>query len=93
MDVPPAQFFKGSPMLEVIDFLERLAPFSSPDLLVRDETPLRSADLEIAVPLAGESLVSPGDEANDEAGVEGSGRSTEEGFDAYEALRRSLGRD
>ncbi|WP_373508245.1 NosD domain-containing protein [Thiocapsa sp.] len=26
MDVPPAQFFAGSPMLEVIDFLARLAP-------------------------------------------------------------------
>jgi nitrous oxidase accessory protein len=34
-----AQFFKGSPMLEVLDFLERLAPFSKPDLLVRDEKP------------------------------------------------------
>ena len=32
-----AQFFKGSPMLEVLDFLERLAPFSKPDLVVRDE--------------------------------------------------------
>jgi len=26
-------------MLEVLDFLERLAPFSEPDMLVRDETP------------------------------------------------------
>ena len=34
-----AQFFKGSPMLEVLDFLERLAPFSKPDLVVRDKTP------------------------------------------------------
>jgi nitrous oxidase accessory protein len=34
-----AQFFKGSPMLEVLDFLERLAPFSKPDLVVRDEIP------------------------------------------------------
>jgi nitrous oxidase accessory protein len=38
-DEPYAQFFKGSPMLEVLDFLERLAPFSEPDLLVRDDTP------------------------------------------------------
>jgi len=27
-DEPYAQFFKGSPMLEVLDFLERLAPFT-----------------------------------------------------------------
>ena len=38
-DVPYAQFFKGSPMLESIDFLERLAPFSKPDLLVQDDQP------------------------------------------------------
>ena len=38
-DRPYAQFFKGSPMLEVLDFLERLAPFSEPKLLVRDERP------------------------------------------------------
>ncbi len=36
---PYAQFFKGSPLLEVLDFLERLAPFSEPRLLVRDEKP------------------------------------------------------
>lgn len=38
-DQPYAQFFKGSPMLEVLDFLERLAPFSDPDLLIRDAKP------------------------------------------------------
>ncbi len=38
-DIPDAQFFKGSPVLETIDFLERLAPFSEPDLLVRDQQP------------------------------------------------------
>jgi len=38
-DEPYAQFFKGSPMLEVLDFLERLAPFSEPRMLVRDRTP------------------------------------------------------
>ena len=38
-DTPYAQFFKGSPMLEVLDFLERLAPFSEPDMLVRDRAP------------------------------------------------------
>lgn len=39
MDVPSTQFFKGAPMLEMIDFLERLAPFSSPRLMLRDEAP------------------------------------------------------
>ena len=38
-DVPYAQFFKGSPVLEVMDFLERLAPFTEPRLLVRDDSP------------------------------------------------------
>ena len=39
MDVPPAQFFKGSPMLEVLDFLERLAPFSPPQMVFKDTVP------------------------------------------------------
>jgi nitrous oxidase accessory protein len=39
MEIPPLAFFRGSPVLEVIDFLERLAPFSSPTLIVRDEAP------------------------------------------------------
>jgi nitrous oxidase accessory protein len=38
-DIPYAQFFKGSPMLEVLDFLDRLAPFSEPQLLVEDKAP------------------------------------------------------
>lgn len=38
-DSPYAQFFKGSPLLETLDFLERLAPFSEPGLLVRDTAP------------------------------------------------------
>jgi len=42
MDVPKARFFKGSLMLEVLDFLERLAPFSEPGLLFRDESPRMS---------------------------------------------------
>jgi len=44
MDVPPTRFFKGSPVLEVLDFLERLAPFTSPDMVLRDEKPLMSAE-------------------------------------------------
>ena len=44
MDVPFARFFKGSPVLEVLDFLERLAPFTDPDMILRDEKPLMSAE-------------------------------------------------
>ena len=48
-DEPYAQFFKGSPMLEVLDFLERLAPFSEPDLLVRDKAPSKHEIFSIEV--------------------------------------------
>lgn len=43
IDVPGAQFFKGSPILEAIDFLERLAPFTDPRLMIRDQSPKMSA--------------------------------------------------
>lgn len=43
MDVPVARFFQGTPVMAVLDFLERLAPFSTPDMLVRDKKPLMSA--------------------------------------------------
>ncbi|MFZ5441950.1 MAG: nitrous oxide reductase family maturation protein NosD [Myxococcota bacterium] len=39
MEEPTAKFFKNAPLMEAIDFLERLAPFSTPELLVRDEAP------------------------------------------------------
>ncbi len=46
-DVPGAQFYKGSAMLELIDFLERLAPFSEPDMILRDKKPLMDVSLRI----------------------------------------------
>ncbi|MCK5727178.1 MAG: nitrous oxide reductase family maturation protein NosD [Thiotrichaceae bacterium] len=46
-DTPNAQFFKGSPVLEVLDFLERLAPFSKPDLLVRDNKPIMTKFVKV----------------------------------------------
>ncbi len=49
MDVPVARFFQGTPVMAVIDFLERLAPFSTPDLLVRDESPAMSAKTDIRI--------------------------------------------
>lgn len=39
MELPHARFFKNAPLLEALDFLERLAPFTTPELLLRDETP------------------------------------------------------
>ncbi len=39
MDLPIARFFRSSPVMELLDFLERLAPFSTPDLILRDEKP------------------------------------------------------
>jgi nitrous oxidase accessory protein len=39
MEIPAARFFKNAPAMELLDFLERLAPFSAPDILVHDEAP------------------------------------------------------
>jgi nitrous oxidase accessory protein len=39
VDLPPAEFFRGSPLFEMIDFLDRLAPFTNPKLILRDEQP------------------------------------------------------
>ena len=39
VELPIARFFRSSPVMELLDFLERLAPFSTPDLILRDEKP------------------------------------------------------
>ncbi|WP_228276300.1 nitrous oxide reductase family maturation protein NosD [Dechloromonas sp. H13] len=39
METPAARFFRNSPVLELLDFLERLAPFSAPALILRDTAP------------------------------------------------------
>lgn len=39
MDVPNTRFFKGTAVLEVLDFLDRLAPFSEPTMMLEDEHP------------------------------------------------------
>ncbi|HJW02651.1 MAG TPA: nitrous oxide reductase family maturation protein NosD [Azospira sp.] len=39
MATPEAKFFRSSPVLELLDFLERLAPFSHPTLVLRDRAP------------------------------------------------------
>ena len=42
IETPAATFFRNSPVLELLDFLERLAPFSSPTLILRDTAPRMS---------------------------------------------------
>jgi nitrous oxidase accessory protein len=39
MDRPMTAFFRGSPALEAVDFIERLAPFSPPALILSDPAP------------------------------------------------------
>ncbi len=39
MDIRSTQFFRGSAMLELLNFLERLAPFSEPVIVLRDSMP------------------------------------------------------
>ena len=39
METPQATFFRNSPLLELLDFLERLAPFSSPYKILSDPRP------------------------------------------------------
>ena len=39
LEIPEASLFRASPVLEVIDFLDRLAPFSEPTLILRDAAP------------------------------------------------------
>ena len=51
MEVPSASFFRGGLALAALDFVERLAPFSEPKLLVREhasymERPERTAEPE-----------------------------------------------
>jgi nitrous oxidase accessory protein len=39
METPMATFFRNSPAFEFLDFLERLAPFATPALILRDPQP------------------------------------------------------
>jgi nitrous oxidase accessory protein len=92
MDVPYARFFKGSPVLEVLDFLERLAPFTDPDMILRDEKPLMVATIQrkrkdLTAPVA----ESAGEEDAAETPTEKASGEPEP-FDALKALRESVGR-
>jgi nitrous oxidase accessory protein len=39
IEIPAARFFKTAPVMELLDFIERLAPLSTPELQLRDEKP------------------------------------------------------
>jgi nitrous oxidase accessory protein len=39
-DLPFTKFFKGTPLLELLNFLDQLAPFNQPILLLEDKRPL-----------------------------------------------------
>lgn len=39
-DLPFTKFFKGTPLLELLNFLDQLAPFNQPVLLLEDKRPL-----------------------------------------------------
>jgi nitrous oxidase accessory protein len=91
MDVPPARFFKGSPMLEVVDFLERLAPFTEPDRLLRDPEPLMQAEFRLDLAQGSEPLSTLRDLESEDSDAAPT-RETDKPS-AYELLRRSLGRE
>ena len=44
LETPMARFFRNSPALELLDFLERLAPFALPTLILRDPEPVTRPD-------------------------------------------------
>ena len=54
METPAATFFRNSPALELLDFLERLAPFTSPYRVLQDPRPRMRAEAA-GTPLAHES--------------------------------------
>ncbi|MCU0696809.1 MAG: nitrous oxide reductase family maturation protein NosD [Myxococcaceae bacterium] len=47
---PQASFFRNAPALELLDFLERLAPFASPELTLSDPRPRMARSDEPRVP-------------------------------------------
>lgn len=44
MDVKQAAFFRGAPVLSLLDFMERLAPFTEPLLMLEDRKPRTHAE-------------------------------------------------
>mgnify|MGYP000851001903 CR=1 FL=1 len=67
MDVPNAGFFKGSPALSVLDFIERLAPFTEPLLLLKDKEPRVSKDFVVSTSVKDRSRPAAKPEADEDA--------------------------
>ena len=85
MDVPAAQFFKGSPMLEVLDFLERLAPFNDPNLLLRDAKPVLTVEAVTSLDAGADPQAPQREDAPPRVKEDPSPS-------AYDLLKQSLGR-
>lgn len=49
-EMPKTEFFRSSLLFEAIDFLDRLAPFTEPKLMLRDESPRFTARVVEARP-------------------------------------------
>ncbi|MBF0247373.1 MAG: nitrous oxide reductase family maturation protein NosD [Alphaproteobacteria bacterium] len=62
MDTPSAAFFLGTPLLSLVDFMERLAPFTEPLLMLTDARPRFESEFEPATHLE-QKMESQGDEA------------------------------
>jgi nitrous oxidase accessory protein len=85
-DEPYTQFYKGSPMLETLDFLERLAPFSEPRMILRDTKPMMTKSipaLELEADKENQAGSTPFSEADTLKSDE---------FDALDTLLKSLNR-
>ena len=92
MDVPTARFFKGSPVLEVLDFLERLAPFTDPEMVLRDEKPLLTAGVAKQHSIEFRRRLAASKRGRGELDDRSGNDQGEEEFDALKALRESIGR-
>ena len=88
-DAPNAQFFKGSPVLETLDFLERLAPFTDPDLLVRDKKPVMNKFIKTNIKTEGSFSRSAKKAGNEKSEPEGEKKKKT----AYEMLLEAQGKD
>ncbi len=69
MDVPAAALFKGSPALSALDFIERLAPFTEPLLLLKDDRPRMARDFKPRSPAEADARLRPAvskDESEDD---------------------------
>jgi len=68
MDVPVAAYYRASPLLSLIDFLEKLAPFSEPVVLLRDRKPQMIASAT-EVSVGAEDATQPGHRRLDPFGL------------------------